>query len=317
MVNATISVSDFVLHCEIRPDQRSITIVALLVIYLASMFGNLLVIVVIKMSRQLHSAMYIFISTLAVIDVVNSNTIIPRLITILQIDSSLVPYGACLMQMYVILNINLMESLLVTFMALDRYVAVMYPLRYPSIVTKKIVWVVVLFLPLFAFLFHVPILVFACELSFCRTNVLPYCYCDYSNMVQVSCNNDPKYLLLLSSFVIVLGFFPLIIVLFTYARIFLVALKISTLDANSKVFSTCVTHLFVVGLSYIPLLASYILPGAGVKMSIEVYNTMLIIGNVVPPMMNPLIYSLRNNEIKSRIYMIFTGKKNIKEKVHQ
>ncbi|KAG2456804.1 OLFD protein, partial [Polypterus senegalus] len=170
MINTSISVADFVLHCAIQPDQRTLTVVALLMIYLASVFGNLLVIVVIKMNQHLHSAMYIFISTLAMIDLVNSNTIIPRLITILQFDFSLVPYGACLIQMYIMLNINLMESLLATFMALDRYVAVMYPLRYPSIVTNKIVWIAVLSLPVFAFLLHISIMVFVSELSFCRTN---------------------------------------------------------------------------------------------------------------------------------------------------
>ncbi|XP_028646133.1 olfactory receptor-like protein DTMT [Erpetoichthys calabaricus] len=311
MFNSSLSVAEFVLHCAIRADHRILTVVILLIIYLISIFGNLLVILVIKMNRQLHSAMYIFISTIAVIDLVNTNTIIPRLITILQFNMSLVPYGACLTQMYFILNINLTESLLVTFMALDRYVAVVHPLRYPSIVTKKIVWIAVLSIPVFAFLLHISMMVFVSELSFCRTNVLPYCYCDYSNMVQIACNDDPKYLLLLSTFVILLGFCPMILILFTYARIFSVALKITSLDANSKAFSTCVTHLIVLVLAYIPSLATYILPSAGVKMSTEVYNTLVIVGNVIPPMMNPVIYSFRNKEIKIQIYMIFTGKKTI------
>uniref|UniRef100_A0A8C4STH1 Olfactory receptor n=1 Tax=Erpetoichthys calabaricus TaxID=27687 RepID=A0A8C4STH1_ERPCA len=338
MNNLTFNISDFVLHCMITPDQRTLAIASLVFIYLASFFGNLLVLLVIKLNEQLHTPMYIFISTLAVIDLANSTILIPKMLADIQFDSSSVPYAACMLQMYVILNLEEMESILMIFMALDRYVAVLYPLQYPSIITMKFAWAVVLLLPVITFLLNTSFVIFASELSFCQTNILPYCYCDYATMVSVACNKDPKYLSLLTNNTTVFGLVAFALILFSYARIVLAALKITSADGKKKAlsttfthllvvgffyfpfltfFNTCVTHLIVLGLAYIPLLATYILPGTGVNMTTEVYNTMIIVGNVVPPMMNPVIYSFRNKEIKSQIYVIFTGKKNIPETLQQ
>ncbi|XP_028646137.2 olfactory receptor-like protein DTMT [Erpetoichthys calabaricus] len=309
MVNHSTPETEFVLHCVIGPEQRTYTIALLVLIYLVSLIGNLLVILVIQMNHRLHSPMYIFISTLALIDLANSTTLIPKMVADIQFEAAVVPYGACILQMYIVYNLEQMESLLLAFMALDRYVAVVYPLRYNSIITKKNVYIVVIVLPVFAFLVHSPFVVFASELSFCRTNILPYCFCEYATMVQISCNNDPKYLTLLSMVVIVLGLCPLVLIFLSYTRIVVAALKISSSDGKSKVFSTCLTHLLVVCLFYFPLLTSYILPGTGVKLSAETSNTMVIVGNVVPPMLNPVIYSFRNKEIKNSIYKILRGKR--------
>ncbi|KAG2456809.1 OLF15 protein, partial [Polypterus senegalus] len=308
MSNTTITVTEFVLHCVINADQKSATISILALIYLLSLFGNLLVIVVIAMNSQLHAPMYLYIGTLAVIDLANSSVLIPKMLSVLLLDSSVVPFGACVLQMFVVFHVEEMESLLLLFMALDRYIAVVYPLRYPSVITNKTVWTVIIALNIFGIIFKSPYIFFTTELSFCHSNILLYCFCDYATMVEVACNEDPKYLMYLSAACLTTGVIPLLLILFSYSRIALAALKISSVEGKRKVFSTCLTHLLVVGLFYIPLMLSYILPGAGVKLSTESYNTMVIVGNVVPPMMNPLIYSFRNKEIKSNIQRLFTKK---------
>ncbi|XP_028646130.1 olfactory receptor 1496-like [Erpetoichthys calabaricus] len=311
MNNLTFNISDFVLHCMITPDQRTLAIASLVFIYLASFFGNLLVLLVIKLNEQLHTPMYIFISTLAVIDLANSTILIPKMLADIQFDSSSVPYAACMLQMYVILNLEEMESILMIFMALDRYVAVLYPLQYPSIITMKFAWAVVLLLPVITFLLNTSFVIFASELSFCQTNILPYCYCDYATMVSVACNKDPKYLSLLTNNTTVFGLVAFALILFSYARIVLAALKITSADGKKKALSTTFTHLLVVGFFYFPFLTCYILPGAGVTLSAEAYNTMVIVGNVVPPMLNPVIYSFRNKEIKKSILKLFMGRKPV------
>ncbi|XP_028646126.2 olfactory receptor 1M1-like [Erpetoichthys calabaricus] len=309
MFNSSLFMSEFVLHCEIKPEQRNTTTTLLILIYLVSLIGNLLVILIIMTNRQLQSPMYIYICTLAMIDLANSTILIPKMVSAILSESLVVAYTACLVQMYLILNVELMESLLLTFMALDRYVAVVFPLRYPSIVTSKAVCIGVTLLAISAFLINTSYIIFTNELPFCQTNILPYCFCDYATMVHIACTEDPKYLLLLSTIVITTGVFPLALILFSYVIIALAALRISSVEGKRKVFSTCLTHLLVVGLFYIPLMTSYILPGAGVKLSTEAYNAMVIVGNVVPPMMNPIIYSFRNKEIKSSIYKLLSGKK--------
>ncbi|XP_028646148.1 olfactory receptor 1496-like [Erpetoichthys calabaricus] len=307
MNNGSVIVSEFVLYCSINLDQKTITVCALTFIYLLSLFGNLLVILVILWNPQLHAPMYIYIMALAIIDLANSTVLIPKMISVVLLDFSVVPYGACMLQMFVILHVEEMESLLLTFMAVDRYIAVIYPLRYPSIITNKTACIGIFILNIFGLIFKSPFVFFATELSFCHSNILPYCFCDYATMVHVACTEDPKYLKFLSAVVITTGIFPLALILFSYCRIALAALKISSVEGKKKVFSTCLTHLLVVGLFYIPLLSSYILPGAGVKLSTEAYNTMVIVGNVVPPMVNPIIYSFRNKEIKSCILRLFKG----------
>ncbi|XP_051783225.1 olfactory receptor 1496-like [Erpetoichthys calabaricus] len=313
MNNTTISVTDFLLHCEVNADQTSMITIFLTLVYILSVCGNLLVIFVIVSNPKLHAPMYMYIGTLAVIDMCNSTILIPKMLSLLISNATDVPYGACLLQMYVILNMEEMESLLLAFMAIDRYAAVVHPLRYNTIFTNKTIWIIILLLNIFAIFFNSPFLFFANELSFCRSNILPYCFCDYATMVHVACTENPKYLFLLSIVVIITGVFPLLLILFSYGRIALAALKITSADGRKKVISTCLTHLLVVGLFYIPLLSSYILPGAGVPMSTEVYNAMVIVGNVFPPMMNPIIYSFRNKEINTSIINLFGKKRTIPE----
>ncbi|XP_051782667.1 olfactory receptor 1M1-like [Erpetoichthys calabaricus] len=306
MSNVTFSVSEFVLNCAIRYEQRSFTISLLSIIYLVSLCGNLLVFLVIRMNHQLQTPMYLYISTLAVLDMFNSTNIIPKMMAVL-LDSAVIPYGPCLLQMYMVFHLELVESLVLVFMACDRYVAVLHPLRYPSLITNKMVLISVFLSNIFGVLILTPYVVFATELHFCITNVLPYCFCDYATMVQVSCTNNAKYLIILSTTTIMFAIVPVALILFSYLSIAKAALKISSVEGKRKIFSTCLTHLLVMGLFYLPLMVSYILPGVGVKLSLEVYNTLVIVANVVPPMMNPIIYSFRNTEIKITMYRLFTG----------
>ncbi|XP_028646237.2 olfactory receptor 24-like [Erpetoichthys calabaricus] len=309
MSNETIYVPEFVLQCAIEKDKITFTIVALAFMYVGTILGNLLVIVVIILNPHLQTPMFYYIFTLAVIDVVNSTNLIPRILAILVFNDNVVPYGPCLFQLSIVYHLGLTESFLFPVMACDRYLAVVYPLRYPSIVTSKTVGLSILFVNILAAATLVPYMVFARELSFCRSNVLPYCFCDFVTMIHISCTSDPRHLALLSSTTIITGFGGMGICLLSYTRIVLAALKISSVEGKKKALSTTVTHLLVVSLFYIPLMISYILPGLGVQVSAEAYNVLVIIAILVPPMMNPIIYSFRNKEIKGSIYRLWTGKR--------
>ncbi|KAG2457093.1 O52N2 protein, partial [Polypterus senegalus] len=218
--------------------------------------------------------MYLFIGTLAFFDLLNSSNVNPKMVAVI-LDSSVILYGLCFFQMILRCHLEMSESFLFALMACDRYVAVVYPLRYPTLITNKVVWMGILLLNITSIVLLLPYMFFAAELSFCRGNVLPYCFCDYVTMVHVSCNEDPKYLLTLSSTVTMVGIVPLTIILFSYIRIVKAALKISSVDGKRKVFSTCLTHLIVMGLFYFPLLVSYGLPGIGVRLSNEAYSVMV------------------------------------------
>ncbi|XP_028646209.1 olfactory receptor 13G1-like [Erpetoichthys calabaricus] len=313
MSNATVLVSEFVLHCEIRPEIRNFTVVALAIVYLATVFGNLLVILVIILDRHLQTPMFFFIGALAVIDLLHNTNLIPKMMALLLFDTSPVPYGACLVQMFLVFHLEIVEAFLFTLMAYDRYVAVIYPLRYPQLVTGRTVWAGILVCNIISSMPMTVYMIFVTELSFCRTNVLPYCFCDYATMVHVSCNDNAKYLSFLSTIAVTYGSGTLILTIISYGKIAQAALKISSTEGKKKVFDVLVTHLLVVLLFYLPLMTAFILPGLGVKLSTEAYNTLVIVATILPPMINPIIYSFRNKEMKNAINKIFTGKRTTPE----
>ncbi|KAG2456534.1 O10A5 protein, partial [Polypterus senegalus] len=309
MRNTTVFVSEFVLHCEVTSEIRSFTVVALAIVYLVTLVGNLLVLLVIILDHHLQTPMFFLIGTLAVIDLLHNTNLIPKMMALLLLDTSPVPFGACLAQMFLVFHLEIVESFLFTVMAYDRYIAVIHPLRYPQLVNGRTVWAGVLLCNVLSGMPMTVYLVFVHELSFCRTNVLPYCFCDFASMVLISCTDNSKYLHFLSTTATTLGFGTLAITLFSYGRIAHAALKISSSEGKGKVFDVLVTHLLVVLLFYLPLLSAFILPGLGVKLSTESYNALVIIGTIVPPMINPIIYSFRNKEMKNTIKKLFMGKR--------
>ncbi|XP_051781902.1 olfactory receptor 480-like [Erpetoichthys calabaricus] len=300
MNQTLMSTTEFVLLCRVDSQKKSYTIAVLTMVYLVTLFGNFLVILVIAMNPQLQKPMYVGIATLAAIDLVGSTNITPKLIAVL-LDWTAIPYGPCLLQMLLVLYLEAAESFLLAFMACDRYAAVVHPLRYSTLVTKRTIWAACTLLNAVPAAFVLTNLIFITEFSFCNTNILNYCFCDYSSLVKITCNENPKYFVILSVASFVFGILPFVFILLSYARIAYAALKISSSDGKRKTFNTITTHLLVVGLFNIPLLMSYMLTGAGVKLSTEAYNTMIIVANVVPPMFNPIIYSFRNKEIRSSI----------------
>ncbi|KAG2456525.1 O10A5 protein, partial [Polypterus senegalus] len=313
MRNATIFVSEFVLHCEVTSQIRSFTVVALAIIYLVTLVGNTLVLLVIILNHQLHTPMFVLIAILAVIDLLNNTNLIPKMMALLLFDTSPVPYGACVLQMYVVFHLEIVECFLLGLMACDRYIAVIHPLRYPQLVNGRTVWAAILLCNILCGVPMTVYMIFVPELSFCRTNVLPNCFCDYATMVHASCNENAKYLGFLSTSATTIGLGTLAIILFSYGKIAYAALKISSSEGKGKVFDVVVTHLLVVLLFYLPMLTALILPGIGINLLTETYNTMIIISTIVPPMINPIIYSFRNMEMKNAIKKLFTGKRIIQQ----
>ncbi|KAG2456954.1 O10A5 protein, partial [Polypterus senegalus] len=313
MHNTTIFASEFLLHCEITSEIRSFTVVTLAIIYLVTLFGNLLVLLVIILDHHLQTPMFFLISSLAVIDLLHNTNLIPKMMGLLLFNNPPVPFGACLIQMFLVFHLELVEAVLFTLMACDRYIAVIHPLRYPQLVNGRTVWAGILLCNILSGIPMTVYMVFVHELSFCHTNVIPYCFCDYATMVHISCTENPKYLSFLSTIATTYGSVTLAIIFFSYGKIAYAALKISSSEGKGKVFDVLITHLLVVLLFYLPLLTAFILPGLGVKLSTEAYNALIIVATIVPPMINPIIYSFRNKEMKNAIKKLFMGKRTTPE----
>ncbi|XP_051781886.1 olfactory receptor 1-like [Erpetoichthys calabaricus] len=310
MRNSTITVTEFVLNCMIEDPQSNNAVYIFSLIYLVTFIGNVLVILVITMNHHLRTPMYLYIGTLAVMDLINSTTVLPKLVAVL-LHYSAILYGLCVLQMSLISYIKVAITFLFAIMACDRYIAILYPLRYPSVITTKTVWTAVFLLHILSTALILPYVFLVSDLSFCQDNVLPSCFCSFFNMMDVSCDKDSKYVTISFAMVALCGIGPLVIIVLSYIKIAQAALKISSVAGKQKIFTTCVTHLIVIGMFYFPLLIFYVLPETGVKLSTETSNVLVIIAHAIPSMMNPIIYSFRNTEIKSSIFNIFLTIKQV------
>uniref|UniRef100_A0A8C4ST37 Olfactory receptor 8H1-like n=1 Tax=Erpetoichthys calabaricus TaxID=27687 RepID=A0A8C4ST37_ERPCA len=313
MENITFSPTLFILDClnTSEPwEQRSFITAVLFLIYLVTLVGNALVILVIMLDHQLQSPMYFYIGILACIDLTCSTNIIPRMLSAVLFDR-VVPKIACFAQLYTLHHLEVMQTFLLTFMAYDRYVAVVNPLRYPSIITNRTVAASFVLSNILGFIAVIPFVLLASGLHFCRTNVVPYCMCDHATMVRIACVDYITYLIPGSTVCALFLLFPLGTIIFSYSKIVQAVLKISSKEGRRKTFSTCLTHLMVVGIFYIPLFIAYVLPSTGT--TAEDYNVIAIIPCIIPPMFNPVIYSFRNKEIKKGIIKLVCKRKIVPE----
>uniref|UniRef100_A0A8C4SRZ0 Olfactory receptor n=1 Tax=Erpetoichthys calabaricus TaxID=27687 RepID=A0A8C4SRZ0_ERPCA len=297
MNNTDIS-SEFVLSCLKEIEQTELIGAMFIIIYIATVLGNITVIVVVVMDEQLQRPMYLCVGVLSVIDLTCSTGIVPKILSVLLFKNARIPHSMCVVQMFVLHQMEILEIFLLTLMAFDRYIAVTNPLRYASIVTNKTIFISIAILNMY----------FAASFHFCSTNILPYCFCDFTAMLRIACFQDDRYIIVSSTVSAVCIVFTFLLILLSYFRIIQVALKTAKTDGRMKAVSTCFTHLLIVGLFYIPLFFSYVIPASRQISSSTVTSSMIMVSTIIPPLLNPLIYSLRNNEIKQSMQKIITRK---------
>ncbi|KAG2457297.1 OR6N1 protein, partial [Polypterus senegalus] len=268
-----------------------------LVAYLLILLGNLLIILIFAMDESLHTPMYMLICSLAFLDVILSSVIIPKMLVVFMFDSKAITFVACFIQLLFYHGMITAESFLLGLMAYDRYMAICHPLHYPTIMTnsrvfKQIVccWVGGLCGPI------IPI-VLALRLPFCGPNKVLHCFCDHVSVVRLTCADITinSYVALTISLSTL--FIPLTYILFSYIRIIRSVFKIASSEGRLKAFSTCGTHLLVISVFFLiaaGVYISYRVPGTSADMRIMA----AVLQNVIPPLMNPIIYCLRTKEIR-------------------
>ncbi|KAG2456982.1 OLFD protein, partial [Polypterus senegalus] len=268
-----------------------------LVAYLLICLGNLTIIATFTLDENLHKPMYVLICNLAILDITFSSVTVPKLLAVFMFDFNMIPYAACFMQLFFYLALGTSESFLLMLMAYDRFVAICNPLLYPTIMTNKVIlkqitlcWVGGLLTPVLP-------LILAFRLPFCGPNKVVHCFCDHSSVLRLACAD-----ILINSYValtIALSvlLIPLAYIVFSYTRIIASVVKIATSEGRLKAFSTCGTHLLVICI--------FILTAAGVYISYRIPGTSedirimaAVLQNVIPPLINPIIYCLRTKEIR-------------------
>ncbi|KAM5129356.1 olfactory receptor 5V1-like [Mantella aurantiaca] len=267
--------------------------------YLMILSGNLLLIIVVRRNARLHTPMYFFLSNLSVIDICFSSTVVPKiLLNTISMDHS-ISFVGCATQMYFHLALGGVECLLLAVMAYDRYTAICKPLRYKLIMDEKLCTGLVVGCWIVSFINSLFLTTFTFQLPYCKSNLISHFFCEMPPLLRLSCrdiwfNELAEYI---SGAIVALGSFTLILV--SYLWITLTVLKFRSVKDKLKAFSTCTSHIAVVTLYYGTIMLMHLHPRS--SSSAEQDRVVTILYTVVTPMLNPIIYSIRNKDIKEAI----------------
>ncbi|XP_021010180.1 olfactory receptor 1468 [Mus caroli] len=305
--NKTVITQFILLGLPIPPEHQHLFYALFLAMYLTTVLGNLVIIVLIHLDSHLHTPMYFFLSNLSFSDLCFSSVTMPKLLQNMQSQVPSIPYAGCLAQLYFYLYFADLESFLLVAMAYDRYVAICFPLHYMSIMSPRLCVSLVLLswvLTTFHAMLHTLLMA---RLSFCEDNVIPHFFCDISPLLKLSCSDthiNELVIFVMGGLVIVI---PFLLIVVSYARVVTSILKVPSVRGIHKVFSTCGSHLSVVSLFYGTIIGLYLCPTANNTTVKETVMAMMY--TVVTPMLNPFIYSLRNRDMKGALARVLCKKK--------
>ncbi|XP_063785623.1 olfactory receptor 11A1-like [Pseudophryne corroboree] len=266
--------------------------------YIVVLNGNLILIILVSISERLKIPMFIFLKQLSVADILITTIIIPMMLDIILKDTKEVSVTGCLIQIYFFDIFGFVQCIIIAIMSYDRYLAICNPMRYNAIMSTDVCMKMIAASWLLVFIVSGEIIL-VCQLQFCGLNYIDHFFCDFGPLVELSTSDTS--LLLLVDFVLcfVFIFIPFSVIIITYIIIFYAILKISLNSGRKKAFSTCSSHLATVCLYYGTLMTVYM--GSSDDSSHIKNKFCSLLYLVVTPLMNPIIYSFRNREIRQTL----------------
>ncbi|KAM9330207.1 olfactory receptor 1D5-like [Gastrophryne carolinensis] len=265
--------------------------------YTVTLAGNLTIIGVIRADPHLHKPMYFLLENLSFLDVSMTTVIVPNMLHILSRSHKAISFTGCISQMYFYEVVMVAECFILVVMAYDRYAAICLPFRYPILMTKLTLVLMVGFCWLMGTIYSLTETILLLRSVFCSPNVIHGFFCDGSLIMKLSCS-DTTTLHLFQLFAgLFVGPLPVFMVLGSYVAIISTVVKIHNTEGRNKAFSTCVSHLVVVTLFYGTGIFTYIIQPIIVDPHSPVNNIFSVVYTILAPMLNPFIYSLRNQEI--------------------
>ncbi|XP_074838252.1 olfactory receptor 10A4-like [Carettochelys insculpta] len=268
----------------------------LLVIYLITMTGNLLVIVLIKLNTSLHTPMYFFLINLSFLEICFTSSVVPLLLFHLLVEEKTISIAGCSAQMYVYTVMGLTECCLLTAMAYDRYVAICHPLHYTSIMRGQVCALLAGASWFIGISVEVPKTMWTFSLPFCGSNRIQHFFCDIPPVLKLLCIDAWKIRNFSISVSVLFILFPFLLIILSYICIISSILKLQSVEGRRKAFSTCSAHLVVVTLFYGTVLINFLTPKS--SNTSEGDQVISLLYTIVPPALNPMIYTLRNKEVK-------------------
>ncbi|MBZ3890072.1 Olfactory receptor 7A10 [Sciurus carolinensis] len=288
------------------PELQPLIFGLFLSMYLVTVLGNLFIILATISDSHLHTPMYFFLSNLSFVDICFTSTTIQKMLVNIQTQSKTITYAGCITQMCFFFIFIEVDNFLLTVMAYDRYVAIGHPLHYTALMTPQLCGLLVLLCWVLSLLHALIQNFMVLSLSFCTHLEIPHFFCELNQVVQLVCSDTLISDLVRYFLTVLLGGGPLAGILYSYSKIVPSICKISSAQGRYKAFSTCASHLSVVFFFYGTGLGVYLSSGA--THSPHSSATASVMYTVVTPMLNPFIYSLRNNDVKRALRRLFGTK---------
>lgn len=308
MSNQTL-VTEFILQgFSEHPEYHVLLFSCFLSLYSVALTGNLLIILAISFNSGLHTPMYFFLFNLATMDIICTSSIMPKALEGLMSEESSISYGGCMAQLYFLTWAASSELLLLTVMAYDRYAAICHPLHYSTMMSKAFcsklttgVWV----LCAFNTTINTGLML---RLNFCGPNIVTHFFCEAPPLLLLSCSSTYVNIIMVVMADAFYGILNFLMTLVSYGFIISSILKMRTVEGKKKAFSTCSSHLIVVCMYYTAVFYAYISPVS--SYSAEKSKLAGVLYTMLSPTLNPLMYTLRNKEVKAALRKIFSFTRN-------
>ncbi|XP_028641440.1 olfactory receptor 5W2-like [Grammomys surdaster] len=294
--NFTIFTNFVFLGLSGRQDVQQGLFAFFFLIYSLTVIANLGMIMLIKLDSRLHTPMYYFLSNLSFCDICYSSTVSPKMLADFLSKEKKIPYNLCAVQMYFFGAFADVECLMLAVMAYDRYVAICNPLLYTIAMSKKVCIQLVAVAYAVGFVDSAIHTSFTFRLSFCNSNVINHFFCDIPPLLALSCSDTSINEMVMFTFIGCVVGSSIITVLLSYCYIIATICRMDSAEGRHKAFSTCASHLMAVAIFHGTLLFMYFRPSSSYSMDTDKMASVFY--TIVIPMLNPLIYSLRNKDVK-------------------
>ncbi|NXW35060.1 O52B2 protein, partial [Phaetusa simplex] len=274
-------------------------------IYLAALLGNGVLLFVIRTERSLHQPMYLFLSMLAIADLMLSTTTVPKMLALFWFRAGEISFDACLTQMFFLHFSFSAESVILLAMAFDRFVAICYPLQHAAVLTQSVVVKTGLVALLRSFCIIFPCIFLLKRLPFCGHNVIPHTYCEHMGIARLACADisvNVLYGLAVPFAAIVVD---VILIAVSYVLILLALFRRPSRTARHKAFNTCGSHVCVILLFYIPAFFTVLTHRFGREIPHHIHILLANLYVLFPPLMNPVVYGVRTQQIKEKVMKVF------------
>ncbi|XP_073408843.1 olfactory receptor 5AR1-like [Dendrobates tinctorius] len=300
METINLTFTDFVLlGFQELPDFQLVFFFIFLVIYVATLVGNSLTTGLFCFDPHFHTPMYILLCNMSVLDMSFTSMVLPKLLDIFLTGNNVISYHGCIAQVFFFVVLIVSEYFILAAMAYDRYVAICHPLRYSYFMSLQVCFWMTLASWSIGVLEGIFFIILISSCSFCKSNEVDHLFCDIKPLMILSCSDTQTIEMVIFVLGVIIGFVPSNMTLVSYIYIISTILKIKSKEGRHKTFSTCSSHLTVILLFYGTVLGMYMRPKSSYSMDQDKVFAILYAG--VIPMLNPLIYSLKNQEVKKAL----------------